>query len=308
MQKAPVLFLMFNRPEVTARAFECIRQYRPTRLYLAADGPRPTKKCEAELCEQTRNAVETMIDWDCDVRRLYRTENLGCAKGVSSAIDWFFAQEEWGAIIEDDVMVAQDFFTICEELLPLYKNNPQIMMITSQFLGNEKQSKADTYGFSNNAYIWGWATWRRAWNKMDMTMSAWPGTSFFNLYKQFGLIRSLIYRFYYWNKAYHLISTGQVFNSWATRWAFTVFANSGLSLTPYANLSANIGCSGAEGAHYNADDEDLYSHLTIHNLPQTLKHPNKIELSKDISRIEERDFLRIRIKGFLKLLKKKIKI
>jgi len=108
---APVLFLVFNRPEQTARVFEAIRQARPSRLYVAADGPRPDRPRDAQACAQTR-AIATEIDWPCQLHTLMRDFNLGCAQAVSQAITWFFEQEEEGIVIEDDCLPDASFFPL----------------------------------------------------------------------------------------------------------------------------------------------------------------------------------------------------
>ena len=79
--RSPVLFLVFNRPDTTAEVFEAIRQARPPRLYVAADGPRLDKK-EAALCERTRS-LATAVDWPCDVKTLFREHNMGCGRAVA---------------------------------------------------------------------------------------------------------------------------------------------------------------------------------------------------------------------------------
>jgi hypothetical protein len=61
---APVLFLVFNRPEQTGRVFEAIRAARPHRLYVAADGPRPDRPGESERCAEVRT-IATAVDWPC---------------------------------------------------------------------------------------------------------------------------------------------------------------------------------------------------------------------------------------------------
>src|ERR1700761_2973608 len=91
--KSPVLFIIFNRPDVTTQVFKQIKQAKPSRLYVAADGPRSHKTEEALLCAQTREIVK-QVDWECEVKTLFREGNLGCRDGVSSAIDWFFNQEK----------------------------------------------------------------------------------------------------------------------------------------------------------------------------------------------------------------------
>ncbi len=39
-QSCPILFLVFNRPDLTSRTFASIRSLAPERLFIAADGPR----------------------------------------------------------------------------------------------------------------------------------------------------------------------------------------------------------------------------------------------------------------------------
>ena len=107
----PILLIIFNRPDTTQKVFEAIRAIRPSKLLVAADGPRSHKSGEAEKCEKTR-AVTENIDWDCDVQRLYSNINQGCKKGVISAIDWAFKFTDKLIILEDDCLPHLDFFSI----------------------------------------------------------------------------------------------------------------------------------------------------------------------------------------------------
>ena len=88
-QVPPVLFLIFNRPKTSAKIFERIRDARPRQLFVAADGPRVYAEKDLTLCEQTRHIIQR-VDWDCEVKTLFQTENLGCKRAVSEAITWFF--------------------------------------------------------------------------------------------------------------------------------------------------------------------------------------------------------------------------
>jgi hypothetical protein len=121
-----VLFLVFNRLDVTKQVFQAIRQAKPPRLYIAADGARKNKEGEAAKVIAVRDHVLESIDWDCEVKTLFREENLGCKYAVSGAIDWFFEQEEMGIILEDDCLPSQSFFWFCEELLLRYKGDMRV--------------------------------------------------------------------------------------------------------------------------------------------------------------------------------------
>lgn len=109
---AAVLFLVFNRPDKTKQVFEAIRQAKPPRLYIAADGPREEKEGEADLVEEVRSFIMNNIDWPCEVKTLFRENNLGCKYAVSGAITWFFEQEEEGIILEDDCLPSHSFLDI----------------------------------------------------------------------------------------------------------------------------------------------------------------------------------------------------
>ena len=76
MFKTPVLFLIFKRRDVAEKVFEKIKEQKPKYLYIASDGGR-TKE-EHEICKKTRNTILEKIDWDCEVKTLFREENSGC--------------------------------------------------------------------------------------------------------------------------------------------------------------------------------------------------------------------------------------
>src|SRR6185503_2722056 len=127
--KSAILFLVFNRPEPTARVFEAIRAAQPPRLYVAADGPRASRTGESDRCALTRRVAST-VDWPCSVATLFRATNLGCKNAVSSAISWFFEHEEEGIILEDDCLPEPSFFAYCDELLAHYRDNPRVGLIS----------------------------------------------------------------------------------------------------------------------------------------------------------------------------------
>lgn len=159
--RSPVLFLVFNRPDVTQRVFDAIRQARPPKLYVAADGPRKDKAGEAERCKAVQNIV-SMVDWPCEINKLIRDENLGCKIAVSGAIDWFFRQEPEGIILEDDCLPHPDFFLYCDELLEKYRDDERVGLISGTALGDIRAknfiSGDEDFIFNRYPSIWGWAS------------------------------------------------------------------------------------------------------------------------------------------------------
>ena len=126
----PVLFCVFNRIDLTKETFEAIRKAKPQKLYFASDGARESRQGESLKVDSIREFVLNSIDWECEVKTLFREKNLGCKNALSEAIDWVFENEEQAIILEDDCVPSFSFFIFCQELLEKYKNDENIMHIS----------------------------------------------------------------------------------------------------------------------------------------------------------------------------------
>ena len=77
MYNIPILFIIFRRKDIALKSFERIKQVKPAKLYIACDGARENIKGEAELVKETQESILQQIDWECEVKTLFRTKNLG---------------------------------------------------------------------------------------------------------------------------------------------------------------------------------------------------------------------------------------
>ncbi len=158
-----VLFLVYNRPDCTRQVFEAVRQAKPPRLYVAADGPREGKLGEVERIEEVRT-IATAVDWPCKVKKLFRSQNLGCAKSVIGGINWFFKNETRGIILEDDALPSKAFFYYIEKNLNIYEKKGKVWAISgTNIISDSKKNLAPC--FSLHGTVWGWGTWRDRWKK-----------------------------------------------------------------------------------------------------------------------------------------------
>lgn len=255
MLKTPVLFIIFNRPDTTQEVFEVIRKAMPERLYVAADGPRFAKEDEIDKCKQTKAVIES-INWPCEVKKLYRDQNLGCKIAVSSAIDWFFENEEEGIILEDDCVPDVSFFSYCEALLQTYRHDTRVMHISgTNFLFREPKT-VYSYHFSKYVSIWGWASWRRAWKLYDPDLKNWPE------YKREGLLANILQdevENEYFTGIFDMLYAKK-FDTWDLQWFYCVFFQHGLAVAPSRNLVKNIG--------FRPDATHTHSESKLSNLKQ----------------------------------------
>jgi hypothetical protein len=276
MTVSPVLLLIFNRPDTTARVMEAIRGARPQRLYVAADGARNIAG-EHEQCKEAR-CIATAVDWECEVKTLFRDVNLGCRFGVSTAIDWFFSHENEGIILEDDCVPSKSFFVYCDELLERFRHDNRIMCISG---ANFQQGRAVTpysYYFSRYPHCWGWASWRRAWRHFDRRIDHWPA------YRDSRALESWSDGdptfVDYWTDTFDRVAAGGI-DSWGYIWTLSCWAQHGLTCLPVKNLVTNIGF-GANATHTTSATSA--SNLRREELEFPLLHPQFVARNVEADR------------------------
>ena len=248
----PILFVIFNRKQTAEKVFEKIREIKPKKLYVVADGPRKNRPDDIEKCKQTRDIIK--VDWDCELKTLFREENVGCGRGVSGAISWLFENEEKGIILEDDVLPNSDFFAFCDDLLERYKDNDKIKAISgNNFSINPKDNKA-SYWYSSILHVWGWATWRRAWKDYEFDLSKFSSKELKQMYEPYNVgCESKLYWQYRANQMRkHSVDT------WDYQAMFWVWRKNGLCIQPAVPLVTNIGVETTEEqTHSFASSKDM---------------------------------------------------
>jgi GT2 family glycosyltransferase len=274
MFKTPILFLIFNRPETTEKVFNEIRNQKPKYLYIAADGPRQNNKADIDLCNKARTVIEK-VDWDCKLKTLFRHENLGCGRSVSTAITWFFENVDEGIILEDDCIPNHSFFTFCENLLVKYRSATSLMMICGVSY-QPKPLNTDAYYFSKYPHVWGWATWKRAWNAYNFKLEV--ETEIISVIdKTFSNRREKKL----WNYNMKLIADG--FDTWDYQWMYWIWKNDALCIIPWKNMIANVGF-GPDATH-TFDSSSTQSIMVQHDISK-ISHPERIILNKKADRYE----------------------
>ena len=268
MLNTPVLFLIFNRLRTTKEVFRSIKDAKPSKLYIASDGPRLNKEGESAKVNLVREYVLSEINWECEVKTLFRKENLGCKYAVSSAITWFFENEEQGIILEDDCLPAESFFWYCEELLNKYKHDSRIWHISGNNFQKTHTPDSFSYHFSKFIHIWGWACWADRWAKYDVEMQSYKQSDFQEIFIDDPSENQ------YWSKIFHKVSKGMI-DTWDYQWVYTAWKNNGLSIAPNVNLVSNIGFG--EDATHTRDSDSVQANISASNITLPLQHPNQIE-------------------------------
>ena len=283
----PVVLIAFNRPDLTALVFERIREWKPRELVLVVDGPRQGNALDGDLVAQVRDIIR-QVDWSCTVTEVFADTNHGLKSRISSGLSEVFAAHEAAIILEDDCVPDLSFFRYAEELLAMYADEPRVGLIggTSRLRG--KRASNDSYDFSDDVRIWGWATWARTWNgfiasgDLDAT---WDTETKQRMVRSFsrgprrGAMASMM------DKATEL-------DSWALPFAIHCRSQQYLSVVPEVNLIENIGF-GARSTHTTF--EDYVSEVKASSVTFPLRHPSVVAHNPEVDRLENAMDARVRL-------------
>jgi len=274
----PILLLGFNRPENMKKLIEALRPMKPARVYISVDGPRIHNEADQAKVLATQELISE-IDWDCNLEIRFLDLNYGCKLAISSGIDWLFEHEECGIILEDDCIPTLEFITFAARMLSKYEHDERVMHIS----GNSFFPKAPDYEFnhyfSKIFNVWGWATWKRAWNKFE-----------FNSQDDLAINPNKLISDYYQNKArsnwflrYYRESLSPEASAWSPHWVFSVIRSGGLAITPMANLVQNIGFT-LDSTHASSKSFQAFNDFKIGGLPN-LADPKSIVVEDFLDRL-----------------------
>jgi len=259
-QNTPILLLVYNRPELTAQVFNRIKEAAPKKLYVAADGPR--NETEVERCNQVKQLVSE-IDWDCELKTLFRTKNLGCGNAVSKGIDWFFEQEDSGIILEDDCLPEPSFFAFCSTLLAHFKDDGRVGHISGSNFQDGIIRGDGNYYYAGLTHVWGWASWRRVWKDYDFKITSFP--KFDQHFTSFPGHQPFAKN---WAEIFTKVANGAI-DTWDYQYAYLNLVMGYKAIMPNVNMVRNIGIG--EQATHTFGDHPLAS--KVFGIMHEIIHP-----------------------------------
>ena len=283
----PIVLIIFKRSQSVKKIIDILRIFKPTNIYVIADGPREIN--EKSDCKKAREEIDK-IDWNCSISKNYSLKNLGLKKRFKSGLDWVFENESKAVILEDDCIPDPSFFKYCDELLTKYKNNKKILTISgNNFNFTEESELKNSYFFSKYPLIWGWATWKRTWDLYDEDISDWNinKTKWLDKIYKSKTIKK------YWKLIFNKLSKEEI-NTWDYQLTYLSLKENGLNIIPSINLVKNIG---VDSKSTNINKKSRNTNLRANKIKFPLNHPKKISTQENIeSKIEERCYLNSRIK------------
>ena len=259
------LIIGYSRPSGVLTLLNSLKSNHVERVYVSIDGPRN----ESDKINQDK-ILEILQDFKGSARikvfvKVNKT-NLGVAGGVLSAIDWFFSHEEEGLILEDDLVVGDDFYQFACFGLEKFSKDSSVWMISgTQLFPNESSEAPETW--TNYPMIWGWAGWAKKWSVMRVALLQ-P--------KRIPVSKLMNPRHLFWSIGANRALNGKV-DTWDIPLAYEFWSLKKICILPPVNLISNIGDDDSS-THTTSDNSALRQ--KIQTLPKDFQYSGVGDLSE----------------------------
>tara|TARA_B100001027_G_C16267083_1_gene332716 strand:- start:1274 stop:2203 length:930 start_codon:yes stop_codon:yes gene_type:complete len=231
--KTAIAYFCYNRLNHTKKSLDATLRYKSKLpCYIFSDyWVRKEKKNVISV----RHYIE-MVCSEKSIFIIHRNKNYGLAKSIITGVNHVFNNGYDSIIVlEDDCIPDANFFDFMLKALKFYETNDKVMHISGFGLPIKRSIKKEYY-FSPYPCSWGWATWRKTWERCNFEDH--------NFYKKV-LFQQQTKTFFDWSgksfSNFLYLQVEKKIDSWLIRWYAYIFKNKGLCLWSSNTKIKNIG-------------------------------------------------------------------
>ena len=301
MTYAPIALFTYNRADHTQKAIESLllnAESKESDLFIFSDGPKNEKAVDG--VKRNREYIHEIKKLEGiafkSVTLIEREKNWGLANSLIAGITDVINQYGKIIVVEDDLILSPFFLKFMNEGLEKYNDEDRVGAI-SAYIYSDLNNLPNTF-FLRHFHCWGWATWRRAWQHMDMSMEGINKVSVWYMIRRIGILPG-IFKYY---RTLHKYKHIAQYSAWAARWDLSILVRDGIGICPGVNLSENIGM--AEGEHYSdADSKRPEALVKISPFVWPIVYNDSMRIDERQKRLDIRTFWKERWFGLKKMLK-----
>jgi hypothetical protein len=222
------LIVSYARKENVLRLVEQSINSGVKHIYISIDGPRNNEIREiqtalkTELEKKQESFLGKIMIWQ-------RELNMGSGASVIASLDWVFTTEESIYILEDDLVISQDFFTFMDYGLEEMRNHRDLKIVTGT--NPFENVTRGRMGKLSYPVSWGWATNRDNWK--DLRKLIFEETTS-------NARTTKIRKIQFWKVGKRRALLGQI-EAWDVPLASEMHKTTYYTLVPPTNLVRNIG-------------------------------------------------------------------
>jgi hypothetical protein len=237
LNSLPVLLIAFNRPSLTKVALERIARMGPTIFFYSVDGPRENNTDDLMNVELCKNLIQD-LSWNCKVYTNFAQTNFGSGVWPHKSINWAFNHVDKLLILEDDVLISEDFYTESNKLLDVFNLQKEIFSVCASNLSDlTATEQSNDIFFSKYFSGWGWATWSDRWAEYQYDITKGSKIDFFKLFKA---NNGNVFISFYFLFNFYLVKRQKI-QAWDYQVNHLLFSSDKYVIKFKKNLSSNLG-------------------------------------------------------------------
>ena len=151
----------YNRPSHFKRLLISLENYNINEIILFIDGPKNDKDKinQFYISNMAKNSK-------LNIKIIKRRNNLGLRNSILKGVDYLANNSEYFTILEDDLVVYENFFLFHSENLLHHKYDHEIFGICGFQFKNIEKNQSELSSFKIKYFIpWGWSSWSNKWKK-----------------------------------------------------------------------------------------------------------------------------------------------
>jgi hypothetical protein len=236
-ESAPIAVFAYRRTDYLAEvltALERCPEFEHSRVYVFADGPKSRE--DRASVEAVRAIIRSRLRPNMTL--VESNSNLGIFQSIVGGVTRLCNEFGNVIVIEDDVIVSPVALTWFNRALQRFAENDRVWQISAhqQFVPEFADRMEGI--FLPMTTSWGWATWKRAWDRYDPGVSGWMEARHdARVRKRFDLGSSYPYS----EVMEEQLDLPSQHWDWDVRFWWNVFSANGVSLFPPRSLARNIG-------------------------------------------------------------------
>lgn len=218
--------------------------FEESEVFVFADGPKENaSEADSAKISEVRKLFEPLSNKP-KVTLRFSEKNRGLTTSIVSGITEIVKRYGKVIVVEDDLELSPGFLKYMNDALNLYQNEERVMHIGGYMVPHNK-NLPETF-FLRAPTIWGWGTWKRAWDKFEVD----AGVLLKKIEEKFG--EDFAYELdvngtYNYTKQLKDIAAGKL-DTWDIQWSASIYLQNGLCLHPNNSLTRNNGFDGS-GVH-----------------------------------------------------------
>ena len=240
---APIVIFNYARPGHTRALLESLAmnpEVADSDVFIFCDGPKTGCSGVSMKNINLVRKIAKRFDKARKVEVVSRNENFGLARSIITGVTDIINKYNRVIVLEDDLVLSPGFLNFMNQSLEIYENVEGVDHISGYWYPHKWNSKLPETFFYRATSCWGWGTWKKSWEKLELDPVELRNKILrrkekgkFNINNQYDFFSHLT------------MNVDGKLNTWAIKWYASVFLTNGLCLHPSHSFVNNVGHDGS---------------------------------------------------------------